>query len=563
MYTTLRKLGKMSVVMRNPRKVFLCFTVLGLLSFCPTDAASVQTAEQIAESALAATVYLEMTDINGKTLGFGSGFFVGQHQIATNFHVIEGAARGTAKQVGKSAKYNIEGISAADEKNDLAIVKVTAFGVEPLPLGDSDTLKVGETVYVAGNPKGLEGTFSNGIISSLGKADARSRIQMTAPISPGSSGGPVLNRNGEVIGVSSMIIEGGQNLNFAIPSNYLKALLKQVEPVKPFPGGTISAETYFHRGYVNGELGNYDDAIAAYTQAIRLKPDNAHAYYNRGNAKRKLGQHRAAITDYDTAIRLQPDYASAYNNRGNVKAELGEHIAAIADFDTAIRLKPDDAAAYYNRGISKANLGEQLTAIADYDLAISLKLDYAGAYFNRGCAKHDLGQHRAAIADYDTAIRLKPNHVFAYFNRGVAKDELGQHRAAIADYDLAINLKPNYADAYYNRGIAKYRLEQHHAAIADYDTAIRLKPDHAAIYVNRGVAKCKLGQRRAAITDYDLAIRLKPDDADAYLNRGIAKYLLYSTSEAKQDVRTALRLANRSGDTSLKAKAEKVLKLID
>ena len=519
-------------VMRNPRKGFLCFTALGLLSFSLTHAASAQgaeeIAEQIAERALAATVYLEMTDRNGKTLGFGSGFFVGQHQIATNFHVIEGTAKGTAKKVGKSAKFTIEGISATDKKNDLAILKVTAFGVESLPLGDSDTLKIGEPVYVAGNPKGLEGTFSDGIISSLREGDTQKRVQMTAPISPGSSGGPVLNRSGEVIGVSYMILEGGQNLNFAIPSNYLNALLKQVEPAKPFPGGSISAETYFLRGNVYFELGNYDEAIAAYTQAIRLKPDDAKAYYNRGNAKGDLGDYFAAIADYDTAIRLKPDNAAAYVNRGNAKGDLGDYFAAISDYDAAIRLKPD----------------------------------YADAYYNRGNAKGDLGDYFAAITDYDTAIRLKPDNAAAYVNRGVAKADLGDHFAAIADYDMAIRLKPDDADAYYNRGISKGELGQYRAAIADYDTAIRLKPDDAAAYNNRGNAKRKLGQQRAAIADYDAAIRLKPDYAKAYLGRGIVKYLLNRNREAKQDLQTALRLATLSGDTSLKANIEEALTLI-
>ena len=447
---------------------------MGLLTFCLTNAASVQTAEQIAESALAATVYLEMTDRNGKTLGFGSGFFVRKNQIATNFHVIEGAAKGTAKQVGKSAKYTIEGISATDEKNDLAIVKVTAFAVEPLPLGDSDSLKIGETVYVAGNPKGLEGTFSNGIISSLRKGYSRKRIQMTAPISPGSSGGPVLNRSGEVIGVSYMIVEGGQNLNFAIPSNYLKALLEQSEPLTPFSGGSISAETYFVRGYMNHELGNYDDAIAAYTQAIRLKPDDAAAYLNRGLAKGELGDHFAAITDFDTAIRLKPDDAYAYYNRGNAKHQLGQQRAAITDYDTAIRLKPNYAYAYLNRGLAKGELGDHFAAITDYDMAIRLKPDYALAYLNRGVAKAGLGQHFVAIADIDTAIRLKPDYAAAYLYRGFAKHKLGRRRAAITDYDTAIRLKPDYADAYFSRGLTKHLLNRTREAKQDLQTALRL-----------------------------------------------------------------------------------------
>ena len=196
----------------------------GIFLFCNISTALAQTVPEIAEKALAATVYLEMQDSNGKTLGFGSGFFVKPNLIATNYHVIAGAASGTAKLVGKHTTYKIKGWTATDEDNDLALLKVTAYGIKPLPLGNSNVVKIGNTVYVAGNPKGLEGTFSDGIISSRRDKYIKERFQMTAPISPGSSGGPVLNSKGEVIGVSVAAHRDldAQNLNFAIPSNYLK-----------------------------------------------------------------------------------------------------------------------------------------------------------------------------------------------------------------------------------------------------------------------------------------------------------------------------------------------------
>ena len=275
-----------------------------VLIFCTISTALAQTAPQIAEKTLAATVYLEMQDSKGLLLGFGSGFFVRDNLIATNYHVIEGAARGTAKLVGKFTTYTIEGVTATDKTNDLALLKVTAPGIKPLPLGNSTDVKIGETVYVAGNPKGLEGTFSNGIISSLRDKNTKERLQMTAPISPGSSGGPVLNSKGEVIGVSFMTLVGGQNLNFAIPSRYLTELLtkSKSKPAKPLAQGnrSISAKTYFMWGNTKYHLGDYKGAITDYTQAIRLNPDSANAYYNRGNAKMSLGQHFAAIADYES-----------------------------------------------------------------------------------------------------------------------------------------------------------------------------------------------------------------------------------------------------------------------
>ena len=131
--------------------------------------------------------------------------------------------------MGQETEYTIEGVTALDENHDLAILQVSNSGVQPLPLGDSDTVEIGDTVYVAGNPKGfLEGTFSDGIISAIRGDSTSKRLQMTAPVSSGSSGGPVLNSTGEVIGVSFATFRDGQNLNFAIPSNYLKELLAQL-----------------------------------------------------------------------------------------------------------------------------------------------------------------------------------------------------------------------------------------------------------------------------------------------------------------------------------------------
>ena len=430
------------------RLPYITGAVLFLLSI--TTGASALTTEQLAEKALAATVSLEMKDSTGTTLSFGSGFFVKPNQIATNFHVIAGARQGTAKLVGKDTRYQIEGIVATDKDNDLAVLNVTASGVAPLSLGDSDTVNIGAKVYVAGNPKGLEGTFSDGLISRR-ESSPKKRLQMTAPISPGSSGGPVLNSKGKVIGISVSVHRAldAQNLNFAIPSNALKALLAKARPPKPLSQNSqsISAETYFLRGFTKSELGLYHEAISDYTQVIRLQPDAAGAFHNRGVAKAHMKEYFAAIADYDTAIRLDPDYALAYNNRGITKAALKEYFAAIADYDTAIRLDPDDAHAYIGRGLVKADLKQYFAAISDYDMAIRLDPDDAFAYLNRGNAKYNLEQYAAAIADYTQAIRLKPDDAYAYHFRGVAKALLSRTWEAKQDLWIAWDLAVQAGDA--------------------------------------------------------------------------------------------------------------------
>ena len=210
--------------------VALCCTI-GL--FVGVSFAYAQTAQSIAKKALTSTVLLVMEDRNGQPLSLGSGFFVREGEIATNLHVIEGAASGYIKLVGEKRKYDIDGITAVDARRDLVVLKVSAVRSHVLSLGNSETVQVGEPVYVVGNPQGLEGTFSQGIVSSIRNVGTDKLLQITAPISPGSSGGPVLNAKGEVVGVSVATFTGGQNLNFAIPSNYLKTLLAKTGPAKP------------------------------------------------------------------------------------------------------------------------------------------------------------------------------------------------------------------------------------------------------------------------------------------------------------------------------------------
>jgi S1-C subfamily serine protease len=192
-----------------------------------------QTAQEIARKAFTSTVLLVMEDANGQPLSLGSGFFVRGGEVATNLHVVEGAARGYAKLVGQKAKYEIEGITAVDPERDLVILKLSGARASTLTLGSGEDVQVGETVYAVGNPQGLEGTFSQGIVSSIREVGTDKLLQITAPISPGSSGGPVLNGKGEVIGVSVATFRGGQNLNFAIPSNYLRTLLGRAEAPTP------------------------------------------------------------------------------------------------------------------------------------------------------------------------------------------------------------------------------------------------------------------------------------------------------------------------------------------
>jgi serine protease Do len=162
----------------------------------------------------------------------GTGFVVrGDGWIATNLHVIAGGPR-VKVTLRNDREVDVVEILSASPEHDLALLRVDARGLPALPLGDSDALRPGDSIVAIGNPMGLEDTVSNGLVSARRKVDDGSEVlQISAPIAPGSSGGPIFNDRGEVIGVATAVLLGGQNLNFGVPSRYLLPMIRQPAPM--------------------------------------------------------------------------------------------------------------------------------------------------------------------------------------------------------------------------------------------------------------------------------------------------------------------------------------------
>ncbi len=216
--------------------------------------AQAQTAHDIAKRAFASVVLLLMEDTSGQPVSLGSGFVVDQEVVVSNLHVIEGASRGHVKLIGKAKRYEIEGLIGLDAKRDLALLRVPGLQASPLLIDENQQATVGDEIYAVGNPRGLEGTFSSGIISGIRELDADTLLQITAPISPGSSGGPILNKEGKVVGVAVATYTGGQNLNFAIPGTYVRSLIARRVPVAPLAARTTENQASILRGLGGGSI---------------------------------------------------------------------------------------------------------------------------------------------------------------------------------------------------------------------------------------------------------------------------------------------------------------------
>jgi S1-C subfamily serine protease len=206
-------------------------SVLGLLTFCSPASLPAQeklSVKEIVQRESPAIVSIYNLDAQGKVRATGTGFIVrADGVVITNYHVIRGAQDALVK-LKNGEVYDRVSVIDYHPVRDIAILKITAMNLPTVMLGDSEKAEPGDEAVAIGNPKGLEHTVSNGLISAKRIMQGTQMLQISVPISPGSSGGPLYNMRGEVIGIttSGLVGEGTQNLNFAVPLKYALPMLE-------------------------------------------------------------------------------------------------------------------------------------------------------------------------------------------------------------------------------------------------------------------------------------------------------------------------------------------------
>ena len=240
---------------------------------------------------------------------------------------------------------------------------------------------------------------------------------------------------------------------------YLSFLLAEWAPVEtpskpnvppprlPTPQARTRAVARHNDGLMHSSRGEYEEAIADYTEAIRLDPTYAMAYRSRGVAHHHLGEFEEAISDYTEAIRLDPDYAMAYYDRGIARADLGEYEEAIADYTEAIRLDPEYAVAYNNLAWTMAyDLDTNYEEALEYALR-AVELDPSEYHHDTlALVYYKLERYQEALEHYSLALSVEPDFAASYKGRGDVYLALGDTQAALDDYETYLDLEPEAPD---------------------------------------------------------------------------------------------------------------------
>lgn len=358
------------LISRLPLVVILLVVIT--TGFYPAPVYGQETLPELVRRVKPSVVAIATYDANGEPLLTGSGFFIRPGEVVTNYHVMRRAARAEIKTLdGKGKIYPVEGMLDVDEEGDLALLSVNTPPEKARKSVLAEALpEEGETIVVIGNPLRLEGSVTDGIVSAVREVpNVGNIIQITAPISHGNSGSPVFNLKGEIVGVVTVKVTNGQNINLAIASSRVAHL--QSGPVRSFSvfrgrdRASDLAESLYRIGLDSLWLGNYDNAVGYFENAVNKNPKRADAWVQVGYCKVKQGKNDEAIKAYQQALHLLPDSADVYNKLGDAYYYAGKLNEAIESYSSASTLTPSSAEVYYNLALAYFESGNHSRALAE------------------------------------------------------------------------------------------------------------------------------------------------------------------------------------------------------
>jgi len=350
----------------------LLLVAVSLFLCSATPAFSQESLPELVRRVKPQVVAIATYDSQGEALMTGSGFFIRPGQVVTNLHVIRGAQRCEIKTLdGKGKVFPVAGTLAVDEEGDLALLSVDMPPDRPRASELATVLPdEGEQIVVIGNPLKLEGSVTDGIVSAVREVPNVGKIiQITAPISHGNSGSPVFNMKGQVVGVVTIKVTNGQNINLAIAVARVEQLRPgQLRSIAALPAKERSgdlAESSYRTGLESLWLGNYDNAIGYFETAANRNPRRADAWVQVGYCKVKQGKTEEGIRAYQHALQLKPDSEEIHNKLGDAYYYAGRMREAIASYSRAATLRPENADAHYNLAVAYFESGNERLALSE------------------------------------------------------------------------------------------------------------------------------------------------------------------------------------------------------
>ena len=467
---------------KAPLKLFLFFVFF--VSFVDTLNAQdflPELVKRIKPSAVA----IETFDSKDNTVACGSGFFIAPDRVITNRHVIERSTRAEIHLLdGK--KFPVRGVLAVDGEGDLALLQVDVPKALAIPLPIIRAVpQEGEAIVVIGNPYGLEGSVSNGIVSAVREISGYGKIiQITASISPGSSGSPVVNMAGQGIGIATLQAAEGQNLNFAVPAERIAQL--KVSDIQSF--STVASETQknkhsaaqtvYAQGLAQLSRDDYAKALPYFEKAAETDPNYAEAWYQAGYCYGVLGRHNDALRASRQAAKLRPEWSATYVNIGASSYALGQYKDAVEAYKQALRLDEGNADIQYSLGLTFNKMNRAEEEILAYRRAISIKPDHANAIEKLGLALFKQRRFADAAAAFDQLKIYKPD-ARTYNYLAECDLEIGKTDEALEALNAALGYNPDFDKARYNLGRAYVKLGNTDMAQVQYEILKNSRSDWA------------------------------------------------------------------------------------
>lgn len=412
-------------------------------SVCQAD--TVAMLEKVGSSMVSISTH----DREGNAIRLGSGFAVRKDgAIATTYHALSN--RRDLVIIKDGREYAVKGMLHEDAENDIIVLKVDHLNLTPVTFGDSDRISAGEKVYIA-TVQGRTTAFVEGVLHKIHDIDSKQKLFLISiPMPEEHSGSPVLNANGDVIGIATFIIEDEKNLSFAFPVSSLREFLSGQNAVTRNDYMNLSdyrttAGHWFNRGAAYESVGRYREAIGAFTEASRLSRDNPEIHYHLGIAYEKSGIYSFAAQEYQRAASIKTNDADKHYRLGVAYTKLGMLNDASAAFREAIRIKPDFAKAYSSLGFAYFKAGRHQESLEASLKAVQLDPDDSVGQYGLGVAYSQLNMTKEALSAFRKAIALNPDNADAHFALG-ALSVLVERDTSLKEYEILRSLNPEYAN---------------------------------------------------------------------------------------------------------------------